>query len=130
MSGKPFKLFSRLGLSELLYTFSIIAVVIGLLYLQFSGVATPPSVELEAYLDGNNVVIKVIEGDIPRRDWQYIIYNINGNPPLIWTSPSQALRSGSEITLASDLPPGVYKIVIMHKPTQRIIFQEKITVPS
>ena len=130
MSLKPFKLFGRLGLSELLYAVSILLVVVGLLYLQFSGVATPPTVEINAYVEGRNIIIKVVEGDIPRRDWQYIVYNTQGNPPLIWTSPPQALESGSEIVLASNLPPGVYKIVIMHKPTQRIIFEEKITIPG
>jgi len=130
LSVKPFKLFGRLGLSELLYTVSILTVVVGLLYLQFSGVATPPSVEIEAYVEGRNIVIRVVDGDIPRMDWQYIVYNIHGNPPLIWTSSSEALKSGSQIVLASNLPPGVYKIVIMHKPTQRIIFEEKITVPG
>jgi len=39
------------------------------------------------------------------------------------------LKPGVEITLAKNLPPGTYKVQIIHKPTMKIIFEEKVTIP-
>ena len=126
--NKPLRILGAFGISELIYIFTITMVVIGIIYLNFSGVASPPTVRLEAYAEGNDIVIHVVSGEVPRGDWQYIVYNVETNPPLIWTKPSQPLSTGNTVVIASNLPPGIYKIIIMHKPTKRIIFEGKIKI--
>ena len=128
METHPPKILGKIGFSETLYLFLILIISLSIIYFQVSGIGNPPTVKLISTVNDNSVVIKVIEGSVSRSDWQYIVYNVDTNPPIIWTQPNSPLETGREIILASNLPPGTYKIIIMHKPSQRIIYEAKVKV--
>lgn len=118
----------KYGVSEIIYFTLIIILGISILYFQLSGVGNPPKVKIITSVKDSNIIIKVVEGNVPRYDWQYIVYNVDTNPPIIWIQSKSPLSNGREIILASGLPSGTYKIIIMHKPTQKIIYEEKVTI--
>ena len=118
----------RLGVSEILYLSIILVLGFSIFYFQVSGVGNPPEVKILSSVRDSNIVIKVVDGAISRCDWQYIIYNVDTNPPITWTQPNSPLATGMEIILATNLPPGTYKIIIMHKPTKKIIYEAKVEV--
>jgi|Deesub1362B_J571_1020462.scaffolds.fasta_scaffold00005_313 hypothetical protein len=132
MSGNPTfsppKLFGKLGLAELLYL-SIIAILTLSMAIYFiTGMGSPPPVEIEAYAEDSNIVIRVLDGDIPKQDWEYIVFDVTTNPPTFWLQGPADLRKGEVMVLSYNLPPGEYKIQIMHKPTMKIIYEEKVLI--
>ena len=128
MENHPPKILGKIGFSEALYMFLILVIGLSMIYFQVSGIGNPPKVRLISTVKDNNIIIKVIEGSVPRSDWQYIVYNVDTNPPIIWIQSNSPLETGREIVLASNLPPGTYKIIIMHKPSQRIIYEAKVKI--
>lgn len=124
---RPPKIFGKLGFSELLYTSMILILLITTIFL-ITGMGLPPSVDLEIYCENNEIKIKVINGDIPASDWQYIIFDEKQNPPITWNKAPGDLKTGSTLVIARGLPPGTYRVLIMHKPTQKIIFEGKVSI--
>ena len=122
------KILGKIGFSEALYLILILTIGLSIIYFQVSGIGNPPKVKLISTVKDDDVIIKVIEGSVSKSDWQYIVYNVDTNPPIIWTQPNFPLETGREIVLASNLPPGTYKIIIMHKPSQRIIYEGKVKI--
>ena len=122
------KILGKIGFAEVIYLFLIIVMSLSIIYFQVSGVGKPPKVKLISTVKDNSIIIKVIEGSVSKSDWQYIVYNVDTNPPVIWIQSNSPLETGREIVLASNLPPGTYKIIIMHKPSQRIIYEAKVKV--
>ena len=124
----PPMILGKLGVSEILYLLIIFILGFSIIYFQVSGVDNPPKIKIISSVKDSNIIIKVVDGSIPKYDWQYIIYNVDMNPPVIWTQSNSPLTTGKEIILASNLPPGTYKIIIMHKPTQKIIYEAVVEV--
>jgi hypothetical protein len=124
----PPKLFGRLGLAEVLYVSIILFLVLSITVFFITGMGNPPPVEIQVMEQDNNIVIKVLDGYIPKEDWQYIVFDVTTNPPSFWMQGPSDLEAGETIVLSYNLPSGEYKIQIMHKPTMKIIFEAKIFI--
>ena len=124
----PPKLFGKLGLAETLYLSIILILTLSVTVFFITGMGNPPSVEIKVIEEDHNIVIQVLEGDVPKEDWQYIVFDVTTNPPTFWMQGPADLKKGETIVLSYNLPPGEYKIQIMHKPTMKIIFEEKVLI--
>ncbi len=128
MKSAPPRVFGKLGFSEIFYLIMILILIVSTLTFLVTGMGQPPAVEIEVYCVNNEVRIKVVSGNIPANDWQYIIFDEKQNPPIVWNKAPDDLRPGADIVIAKNLPPATYRILIMHKPTHRIIYEGKVTV--
>ena len=128
MEKQKFRLIKNLGLTELVYISISLILILSIGIFHATGIGKPPNVTIEVYVENHDIKIRVLEGEVPKADWEYIYFDIRTNPPIVWFKAPTDLKPGVEITLAKNLPPGTYKIQIIHKPTMRIIFEEKVTI--
>lgn len=117
-----------LGLSEVLWLSVIMIVVASAIAYHFLGMGAPPSVELRLVARGDTVVLRVIEGEIPAGDWEYILFDEGVNPPFVWTPGPRDMTSGADIVLRSNLPPATYRVQIRHIATEELLLDDRVTV--
>lgn len=112
--------------------FSIVIMIafvlaIGIIYFA-TGMGSPPHAEIEATAHDNAIILIVRDGQIPAKDWEYLVFDESVNPPTIWTPAPVDIKPGENIVLASGLSPATYRVQIRHKPTTKFIFEAKITI--
>lgn len=88
---------------------------------------TPP-VEASVTVYDNSILLNVLDGRIPAKDWEYLVFDERVNPPTIWTPAPADMEPGGNIVLASGLGPATYRVQIRHTPTTKFIFETKITI--
>lgn len=120
----------RIGLAEGFLIVAITFVVGSALIYYATGIGNPPSTKMMPLTRGDVIVLKVTEGSIPGRDWQYLVFDDRINPPVDWTSAPADIKPEAEIVLAEDLPPATYRVQIRHIPTARFLMDTKVTIEN
>jgi hypothetical protein len=116
------------GVAEYILSAMLAFVVITSIAYYATGVGGPPPLEVSLYSRDGSVFLKVISGEIPKGDWEYLLFDERVNPPIIWTPGPADIKEGEEILLGSGLKPATYRVQIKHAPTLRMILDEKVTV--
>lgn len=125
---RPAKEKTAKNIAEYVLSAMVAFVVITWIAYYVTGAGAPPSLEVSLVSRDRSVFLQVVKGDIPKGDWEYLLFDERVNPPIIWTPGPADIEEGVEILLGSGLRPATYRVQIRHAPTLRMILDGKVTV--
>ncbi len=117
-----------IGLAEKVLLGMITVLLLSVAFYYISGMGNPPEVQLQVEARDGSIYLKVISGEIPKSDWEYLIFDERVNPPVIWTPAPEDIKPGAEIQLKTGLQPATYRVQIRYKPTASFLVDSKIDV--
>ncbi len=119
-----------LGFAEYFFIVTLLIVLFSSALYYLTGMGNPPKVQLQLKAQRGEIILKVIKGHIPSKEWEYLVFNERSNPPVSWTPAPEDIETGKEIKLKSNLPRATYRVQIRHKPTGKFVMDGKVTVGS
>ena len=126
--GAPRRVLRWMGIAGVSLAIMSTFVVASILVYYATGMGEVPPVDLSLGVQGNAIVLTVLDGEISAEDWEYLVFDERVNPPVTWDPGPADMEPGKDIVLRSGAHPATYRVQIRHVPTQKFIFNDKVTV--